>query len=860
MPLTSGARLGSYTIAGKLGAGGMGEVYRATDTRLGREVAIKVLPAEVTGDPDRLGRFQREAQVLASLNHPGIAAIYGLDEAEGKPFLVMELVDGEDLAERLKRGPIPPDEALDLARQMAAALEAAHEKGIVHRDLKPANLKVTEDGKLKILDFGLAKAYGLDGTGKGGPDLANSPTMTELGTVAGMILGTAAYMSPEQARGKPVDKRADIWAFGVVLHEMLTGRQLFAGETVSDTLAAVLTREPDLQALPPGVAPQVRALLARCLRKDPRERLRDIGDARLELQEPALAEPAVLPPVQARRTPAWVPVLALAAVLAALAGGVLYGRRSAVAAVPLYRQLTFGRGYVYSARFAPDGQTVVYGGAFEERPVQLYTTRTDGHDSRPMDLPSADVAGIAKDGRMALLLGRHYAGTWASRVGTLAQVSLSGGAPREILEQVLDADISPDGERFAVVLDDKGQRVLQYPIGKELFRTEGWIGEPRISPDGESVAFVHHRLYGDDLGEPALVREGEKMVPLGPEAQYAHGICWSADGRDVWFSMGEVVRGGEVWAVAASGGKPRLVLRTPTTLRLLDIAADGRLLLASDETRASVAGMLSGDTSERLYSWWDQDTVEGISDDGTTYAGDNPSTQVNGEYAVFFRRGTEPPVQVAMGTAAGLTPDGKLVAVADVSKEQTRIVLQPVGAGQPREISLGSIHMEGGGAVSFSSDGRRMAFPGRGPGGDPMAYVQDLAGGPPRPVGPAGAVIPRISPDGSKVAVTILGGGSYVVSAAGGDAQPIPGLPKDHLIRAWTSDGTAVLSWDLTLPPRVFRTPIAGGSPQLVREIALPDPAGVIYGRLVLSPDARYHLLRYRRVLSSVSVVTGAAR
>ncbi|HET9300137.1 MAG TPA: protein kinase [Candidatus Polarisedimenticolaceae bacterium] len=855
MPLTSGARIGSYTIAGKLGAGGMGEVYRATDTRLHRQVAIKVLPPEVAQDPDRLSRFQREAQVLASLNHSGIAAIYGLDEAEGKPFLVMELVEGEELRERLERGPIPMDETLDLARQMADALEAAHEKGIVHRDLKPANLKITEDGKLKILDFGLARAFGRDGPGKSGPDLANSPTMTEAGTVAGMILGTAAYMSPEQARGKTVDKRADIWAFGVVLHEMLTGKQLFAGETVSDTLAAVLTREPDLQALPPVVPQRVRALLARCLRKDPRERLRDIGDARLELAEPAMAEAAPQTPAAPRRMPAWMPILAAAAVLAALAGGVLYGRRSAPATeLPLYRLLTFGRGYVYSARFAPDGQTIVYGAAFEEHPVQLYTTRADGHDSRPIDLPSADVVGIAKDGRMALILGRHYAGSWSSRAGTLAQVSLSGGAPREILEQVMAADISPDGERFAVAIDDRGQRVLQYPIGKELFRTDGWIGELRISPDGRSVAFVHHRLYGDDLGEPAVVREGEKMTALGPEAQYAHGLCWSPDGRDVWFSMGEVVRGGEVWSVPASGGTPRLVLRSPATVRVLDVAADGRLLLASDETRASVAGMLAGDSSERPYTWWDQDVVEGISDDGTVYAGDNPSTQVNGEYAVFARRGSEPPVQVAMGTAAGLTPDGKLVAVTDVSKEQTRIVLQPVGAGQPKEIALGAVRLERW--VSFSRDGRRMAFAGRSPGGDARAYVLDLAGGPPRPVGPANAGVVRISPDGSKVAVTMVGGGAYVVSAEGGDPQPISGLPQEQVIGAWSSDGTAVLSWDLTLPPRVFRTPIAGGAPQLVREIALPDPAGVIYGRLVLSPDARYHLLRYRRVLSSVTVVT----
>ena len=250
--------IGHYRVLSKLGAGGMGEVYRATDTTLGRDVAIKVLPTAVAQDPERLGRFRREAQVLASLNHPSIAAIYGLEESAGVPFLALELVEGEDLAERLKRGPVPSDEAIGIARQIAEALEAAHAKGIVHRDLKPANVKITPDGKVKVLDFGLARAYSGDAAGPGSSgEVSQSPTFAHTETAAGMILGTAAYMSPEQARGRPVDKRTDIWAFGVVLWEMLTGRRLFDGETVSDVLASVLTSRPELDALPAGVPPRV---------------------------------------------------------------------------------------------------------------------------------------------------------------------------------------------------------------------------------------------------------------------------------------------------------------------------------------------------------------------------------------------------------------------------------------------------------------------------------------------------------------------------------------------------------------------------------------------------------------------------
>ena len=288
MSLATGIRLGPYEVLSPLGAGGMGEVYRARDTRLGRDVAIKLLPAEVAQDAERLARFRREAHLLASLSHPHIAAVHGLEELDGKLLLVLELVEGEDLAERLKRGAIPVDEALGIAKQVAEALEEAHEKGIVHRDLKPANIKLTPEGKAKVLDFGLAKAYSAEGdTDKA--DVSHSPTLTRAGSQLGVILGTAAYMSPEQARGKPVDKRADIWAFGVVLFEMLTGKRLFHGETVSDTLAAVLKTDPDWSLLPAGTPLRIRNLLRRCLTRDPLGRLRDIGDARIDIDE-ALAQ------------------------------------------------------------------------------------------------------------------------------------------------------------------------------------------------------------------------------------------------------------------------------------------------------------------------------------------------------------------------------------------------------------------------------------------------------------------------------------------------------------------------------------------------------------------------------------------
>ncbi|HXI04509.1 MAG TPA: serine/threonine-protein kinase, partial [Candidatus Saccharimonadales bacterium] len=293
-----------------MGAGGMGEVYRATDGKLGRDVAVKLLPPEVAADPDRLARFKREAQLLASLNHANIAAIYGIEEAGGLHLLVLELVEGEDLAARLKRGPVPSDEALGIALQIAEGLEEAHEHGIVHRDLKPANVKLTPAGKVKILDFGLAKAFEASPMGPDDPSL--SPTLTAAATRAGVIMGTAAYMSPEQARGGSVDKRADIWAFGCVLLEMLSGSRTFGGDTISDTLASILKSDPDWEALPAGTRPALRRLLRRCLEKDRRRRLRDIGEARLALaeilsgasgEEPSEDAPVAWRPARARAWP-----------------------------------------------------------------------------------------------------------------------------------------------------------------------------------------------------------------------------------------------------------------------------------------------------------------------------------------------------------------------------------------------------------------------------------------------------------------------------------------------------------------------------------------------------------------------------
>jgi Tol biopolymer transport system component len=393
LALTPGTRLGVYDIIAAIGAGGMGQVYRATDAKLKRPVAIKVLPPTLAGDADRLARFQREAELLASLNHPNIAAIYGLEESAGTTALVMEFVEGDDLSQRIAESAMPLDEALPIAKQIAEALEAAHEQGIVHRDLKPANIKVRGDGAVKVLDFGLAKAMDPAGGSRG--NAANSPTLTAHATALGMILGTAAYMAPEQAKGKTVDKRADIWAFGVVLYEMLAGRAAFAGETVTDIIAAVVTREPEWTALPAGTPPSIRRLLARCLEKDPKRRLRDIGDVRLELDETIARGSSDAPSAQSVASAARVgaatratelagPVLwvVLGALLAAGLGwsGVWPGARPSESRPRRLSIVHTEGGEVAAPAISPDGERVAY--------------RARGGDGMPMlwvrDLASGD--------------------------------------------------------------------------------------------------------------------------------------------------------------------------------------------------------------------------------------------------------------------------------------------------------------------------------------------------------------------------------------------------------------------------------------------------------------------------------------
>jgi len=592
MTLPVGTRLGPYEIVAPLGAGGMGEVYRARDPKLNREVAIKVLPVAVAADAERLARFEREAQLLASLNHPNIAAIYGLDDEDDVLFLVLELVEGEDLAERLKRGAIPLDEALEIAKQIALALEEAHEKGIVHRDLKPANVKLTQDGKVKVLDFGLAKAYSTDASGGAPLDSGNSPTMTHAATMAGMILGTAAYMSPEQARAKSVDNRADIWAFGVVLYEMLKGEQLFHGETVSDTLAAVLTREFDPKTLKAVAPAALRQLLRSCLERNPKNRLHDIADARIVIDDLLSGRTDTVDAAPSGDALLEARGVGWPAKLAWMAAGVAFGAlaltglgRTLLAPqpvrLPVVRSLTYS-GTSGDASISPDGKNVAFvsdrdGNAriwLKQLASGEEVGLTEGRDFAPRISPDASTVLFIRAAESGLELFR---------------VPLVGGEPRRLARNITSADWSPDGGKIAFARD-LGQRsqviVIAADGGEEkvLVEREGFLRGVAWSPNGTRIAVLEASRV-NTIGYRALatvdVASGawRELFQL-PAGSPTTDPCWDGDDALIFARSPTQAAHGEavLWRLALGSTTPQSVFSFLSLPRRIESAGPGALL------------------------------------------------------------------------------------------------------------------------------------------------------------------------------------------------------------------------------------------------------------------------------------------
>jgi Tol biopolymer transport system component len=774
-----GTVLGPYEITGPLGAGGMGEVYRARDTTLNRDVAIKLLPESVALDPVRLARFEREARTLAALNHPHIAQIYGLEEAGARgKALVMELVGGQTLAERIAHGPLPVAEALDIARQMADALEAAHAEGIVHRDLKPANVKVRDDGAVKVLDFGLAK--GGEGMAQGSSPadrLADSPTFTSPAmTERGIILGTAAYMSPEQARGRSVDKRADIWAFGVVLFEMLTGRQMFAGETVSDTLAAVLREEIDWKALPPSVSPALRRVLERTLQKDPKRRLRDIGDARLEIEEAMAGRDVVAAPQAsvvlhdrpASRLP-WM--VAAAAVVAAAALSVWALTRSTAppdAGMLRFTQLTDTAGEEKSPALSPDGTMV----AFASRAAgswDIYSQRVGGRNrALIVGDPERDEAGPAYSPD-----GTQIAFYEADRDGGIFIAGATGESIRRVSDIGFHPAWSPDGARIAFTTEEifdpySRQGVSRLWVvasggGDARAVTETDAAQPSYSPSGKRIAYWAN--IGGRRDIYSIDAAGGTPVALTDDADVDFSPVWSHDGRHIIFASD---RGGSInlWQIPVDEQTGR---------------ATGR-----------PAPLTSGVQAATEFA--------SISRSGERFAFRSRVSSVN-PHAIAFDPVTLRAGAVTMLDSAnsilipsGVSPDGRQLVLYNQGARQEDVFITGFDRFAPRRITDDAARDR---APTWTPDGRAILFYST-RGGKWEIWSVNADGGGARKLASVSdsTIYPLVSPAGDRMAMTSITAGRIHMSPVSRDtitdAPVLPGTGNDRgamLATSWSPDG-----------------------------------------------------------------------
>jgi dipeptidyl aminopeptidase/acylaminoacyl peptidase/predicted Ser/Thr protein kinase len=834
MTLAAGTRLGPYEILAPLGKGGMGEVYRARDTRLAREVAVKVLPADLASDTERLKRFEREARAASALNHPNIVTIYDIGSEGGVSYIAMERVEGQTLREILTLGLMAVKKLLTIAPQIAEGLARAHEAGIVHRDLKPENVMVTKDGLVKILDFGLAK---LTSTMSGSDEGSQLPTMT--GTTPGVIVGTVGYMSPEQASGEAVDFRSDQFSFGSILYEMATGRRAFQKKTTVDTLAAILNEEPEsIATVNPQVPAPMRWTIERCLTKEPATRYastsdlaRDLGTLRDRLSEASLL-PAAARARLSRVGRSWLLVAAVLVVAAVAWVTIRLGEKRIEKRFPTFQRLTFQRGTVWSARFAPDGQTVVYSAAWQGQPTLLYATRIDRPESRQLETGNADVLSISSKGEMAVCLRPSPNLDISGRRCTLARVPLLGGAPREVMADVQGADWSPNGQELAVIRWVGPQpriKRLEFPIGRVLY--QGWIWSPRVSPKGDLVAFFE----ADEKGRYLRVANRRGEVRTIDDEAFGVSAFWRPDGQEVWYS--DTHNFGEIDAASLSG-KRRVVSPPspdPSCSQLEDIFPDGRVLLWQGECRVGMVASSPGEGPPRDISWFaDSDPVE-ISADGRTVL-------FNDEERILLRAidGSSPPVQVGKGYGLALSPDGKWVASfpRHFSRSQPEIALLPSGAGEAKAVKGDGVLYQIGGWFS-RPDGRALVVIGHEPDRPWRTFVQEIEGGKPRAVTPEGIRGLDGSSDGRLVLAQDEDGRLLLFSLAGSPPRPLQGPPEKLTSNmSFSSDDRTLFIVERgSASARIFRRDVATGRRELWKVVSPSDPAGVIRFEPLLARD-----------------------
>jgi hypothetical protein len=847
----------------------MGEVYKARDPRIGRDVAVKVLPKNVALDAERQRRFELEVKAAGALDHPNVMAIHDVGTHDGAPFVVSEMLQGETLRERMEAGRIPQRKALEFAAQIARGLAAAHEKNIVHRDLKPENLFVTSDGRVKILDFGLAKVQG--------PFGADEATLSkdELGTDPGTILGTIGYMSPEQVRGKPADPRSDLFSFGAVLYEMLSGRKAFKRDGKVETMNAILKDDPpDLSQPGSEISPVVDRVVRRCLEKRPEERFHSAHDLGLALEalsgssDKTHASDAPAPDAArdfARNRRRYMFIAAITTVAFARGAYLLIERSQKPAAPPTHHRLTFRRGFIRSARFAPDGQTTLYSAQWDGDPSRLFTVRPESADSRALGVGDADLFAVSSTGELAIGVGRQAvgrSGAPGSLPATLARVPLGGGEPREVAANVLFADWSPDGRQLAVVRFPEGRggkQLLEFPLGTVIHETPTGraMVTPRFSRKGDQIAYIDSA--GGDLGGAVtlLTLGGHPGAPASTrritrEFPSIESLAWKGD--EIVFTASSSLTSGEndIYAVAPSGGDVRLLYRGTGTLRVHDAAPDGRLLVTSDNQRM---GIMLG---ERDLSWLDGSLLADITPDGKRIVFTETFSGGGQQRGVYMRQTDgSPAVRLGDGLARAISPDGKwAITMPGISAKYLELV--PTGAGETKKIDgQGVLYW----TARFLKGGERLVAKGHEEGKRPRLWLQSIAGGKPRPITPEGVDIWSVSPEGTRVAANLNEPAILLYPIEGGDPQPLRGAESgDQLFHGgWIDGGRALLVVKVvegTL--HISRIDLVTGRREKWKELHAPDIASVASNPWLLStPDGRNFAYSYYRSLSDLYVVTG---
>ena len=856
-PLVSGTRLGPYEIVSRIGAGGMGEVYRARDSRLSREVAPKVLLAAFATDSDRRRRFEQEGRAVASLNHPNIVVLHDVGSDDGVYYVVTELLDGDTLRQRLAKGARPVQKAIEYAIQIARGLAAAHAKGITHRDLKPENLFITKAGVIKILDFGLAKQNKRP-AGQPPKDLSTELIETELGKV----MGTSGYMSPEQVLGEVVDARSDLFGFGIVLYEVVSGKQAFTGDSAVQVMNAIVHEEPHV--LGATVPAALERVIRRCLEKKPEERFQSALDLAFAL-ESVLATAELLEPrrpdVQLRRR--YLVGVAIAAGVAVLVGGgAIAGRLTTRSPFLSFQRVTFRRGIIPSARFANDGKTIVYSAAWDGNSPHVYSTQTENPESRDLGFENATLFAVSPTQEMALALPPDK----TSNSVTLARAPISGGAARRVAENVYGADWSPDGAALAIVRLSNGFSHLEYPIGRVLYETTDSLLNPRISPKGDLIALIDQPIAEGAAYLAVVDMKGNKKMLSRLWFGGLQGLAWNGDGEIlICAGVSGVTR--SLWGFDRRG-RERLISNLPGNFGLLDVTTDHRILLQHFLFSGSIFTHRPGATRETDLYWHDTSWAADISRDGRTLLfGELGDATRLGEDVVTYLRGTDgsPATRLGRGMPLEISPDGKWAVALGSEGRPSQLILLPTGTGEARALTHDAIHHKG---AAWTPDGQHVVFVGDEPGHGDRYYLQSLDGAPPRTITPndvafGGSFEPVvISSDGRFIALTTLAGKVTVQPLNGGAAREVPGVSEGLTPLRWCPDGRTLLVYNTeALPPlqvNIFQLDIETGMQRAWKEWAPSNKTGVM-GLVNVRVDAecRNTLYSIQYGLSDLWVASG---